>query len=68
MMVKILILLTLICLTILIVDYIPENVKKVDNNSYLVTTKNLTYSFYNVSTGEITEKDSGIPIYENINS
>ena len=68
MMVKILILLTLICLTILIVDYIPENVEKVDNNSYLVTTKNLTYSFYNVSTGEITEKDSGIPIYENINS
>jgi hypothetical protein len=63
---KIFILLIIICLGILIIDNIPISVEKLDNDSYLVTRDNLTYSFYNVSTGEVAEKDSGIPIYDKI--
>lgn len=64
------ILLSFTCLFILVTDYNKDTPKYIHNNSNnkieLKQTGTLKYSFYNYTTKEVDQTDSGIPIYENI--
>lgn len=55
-------------LFILINDY--EENKVIENETmedeYIKSNQNLTYSYYNHTTGEVKHKDSGIPIYNKV--
>lgn len=57
--------LSFLCLFILFTDY-NSQIEIGDSVKILHSDSNLTYSYYNPETGEVTTIDSGIPLY-NVN-
>jgi cbb3-type cytochrome oxidase cytochrome c subunit len=66
----ILLILSISCLIIIIDEYNKEEIKPIEEiepaENLTYSGKNLTYSYYNKTTGEVIKKDSGIPIYNKV--
>ena len=53
----------IIVIVVLGISFIIDPIDKQDNNNICVSTHNLTYSYYNHTTKEVTNTDSKIPVY-----